>query len=467
MFDVCVIGAGPGGYVAAIRARQLGLKVALIEKEFLGGVCLNVGCIPSKALISAGSFYHRIKTQASNMGFYVEKTSVDMKQLHRWKNSVCEKMSGGVLALLKSYKVEVIKGEAQFENSHELMIQKSNGEKQNLKSQNFILAIGSRPMEIPGFEINENQVLSSTGVLDLKKLPKKVITLGGGYIGLEMSSFLSHLGVEVEIVEANSQILLNLADLDCVKVIERSLKKQNVKIHLKTKALNYKVLGNEIEIQVENMQNKKKEVLKAEKIILTVGRKPNSDKMNLKSIGLDVDEKGFIKVDEQRRTSLTHIFAIGDVACQPMLAHKSSYEGIMVAEVLSGQNRAFDAKTIPSVIFTSPEIASCGLSEKQAYKKYSDLKVGKFSFGANGRAQSLMEASGFIKVLAEGSNNVIVGVHMVGPEVSQLISEAVLAIEMGATLEDIALCIHPHPTLSEVFMEACHHALGICVHSLN
>ena len=226
MYDLCVIGAGPGGYVAAIRARQLGLKVALVEKEFLGGVCLNVGCIPSKALISASHFYHRIKTEAKAMGFSTGNVSVDMKQLHSWKQSVCEKMSSGVSGLLKGHKVDVIKGEAQFETPEELVIKKETGETQSLKASHFILAIGSRPIEIPGFEIDEKSILSSTGVLDLKKLPQKVLTLGGGYIGLEMSFFLSHLGVEVEIVEATGELLSGVTDLDCVKVIERELKKR-------------------------------------------------------------------------------------------------------------------------------------------------------------------------------------------------------------------------------------------------
>ena len=463
MFDVCVIGAGPGGYVAAIRAAQMGLKVAVVEKGSLGGVCLNVGCIPSKALISAAHFYHRMQTQAGDMGFTLKDVSLDMKKLKTWKDSVCGKMSLGVSQLLKGNKIEVFKGEAFFLSPEEIQIKGSD--KKSLKANNFILAVGSRPVAIPGFEVDEKMILSSTGVLDLEKLPRKVVVLGGGYIGLEVSSYLSQLGVDVEVVEASDSILKGVSDPDCAKVVQRQLKKQKVKLHLKTKALSCKKTSKSVEVEVENEQGKVQN-LKCDKLIVTVGRKPNSDSINVKDIGLHVDSQGFVTTDSQRRTNCPHIFAIGDVSCQPMLAHKASYEGVMVAEILGGQNRVFDPKVIPSVIFTHPEIASAGLSEKEAREKYPDLKVGQFSFGANGRAVSLMEAHGFVKTLAEPEHNVVVGVHMVGPEVSQLISEAVLAIEMGAVLEDLALSIHPHPTLSEAVMEAAEVALGHPLHAL-
>ena len=463
-FDVCVIGAGPGGYVAAIRAAQRGLKTVVIEREFLGGVCLNVGCIPSKAMISAAHFLHRLQHDAEQMGVRVGSVDLDMKKLKGWKQSVCDKMSSGVSQLLNGNKVKVIQGEADFKSPTEILVKDSKGvQTTTLRAENFIIATGSRPIEIPGFSVNEADVLSSTGALALEDVPKKFIVIGGGYIGLEIGSYMSKLGSDVTILEAGEALLNGVADGECTQVVARRLKKQGVRVHLKALAKSYKKTKSGYEVSIE--RNGLSEVLSADKILLTVGRRPNSDQMNLKVTGVEVDEKGFIKVNPQMKTTVPNIYAIGDVAGQPMLAHKASYEGVLVAEVISGRNRVYDAKTVPAVIFTDPEIASVGWMEEECKNRgYQDLKIGKFPFAANGRAVSLMETDGFVKMIADAKTNVVLGVHVVGPEASQLISECALAIEMGATLEDIALTIHPHPTLGETVMEAAEATLGHAIH---
>lgn len=462
-FDVCVIGSGPGGYVAAIRAAQMGKKTAIVEREALGGVCLNIGCIPSKAMITAGHFLHKMKHDAPEMGFQLPKDiKIDMARLQEWKQSVCGKMSGGVAQLLKGNSVTVFMGEATFTSAKALSVKSKDGVK-TIEAVNFVVATGSRPIEIPGFTIDEKDVLSSTGALALSEKVERLVVIGGGYIGLEIGSYMANFGTKVTVVEAAQALLNGVADPDCVQVVARRLKKNGVEVVLNAKAKGWKKGkgGLDITIDVEG----KEQVIQADKILLTVGRRPNSDQSGLKNIGLQIDERGFVKVNAQRKTNLPGIWAIGDVAGQPMLAHKASHEGVMVAEIIGGQNRAYDAKTVPAVIFVDPEIASAGLMESECKAQgFGDLKIGKFPFGANGRAVSMMETDGFVKIIADAKTHVVLGVHIVGPEASNLISEAALAIEMGARLEDMALTIHPHPTLGETMMEAAEAALGHAIH---
>lgn len=462
-FDVVVVGSGPGGYVSAIRCAQLGFKTAIVEKESLGGVCLNVGCIPSKAMITASHFLHRAQHDASDMGFEIPgPIKVNMKKLLSWKESVVTKMSGGVGQLLKGNGVTILKGEASFINSKELQITSSEG-KQNLSAAKYILATGSRPIEIPGFPFDEKNILSSTGALDFDAIPKKLVVIGGGYIGLEISSYLAKLGTEVIVVEANNALLAGVVDPECSQVVSRRLKKNGIQVLLNAKAKSQKTTSKGVEVTIE--VDGKQQVLSCDKVLVTVGRKPNSDQANLKGIGLVIDERGFVKTNPQRQTNLPHIYAIGDLVGQPMLAHKASHEGIMVAEILKGYNRVFDVKVIPAVVFTDPEIASAGMTEEEAKAKgFKNLLVAKFPFGANGRAVSMMETDGFVKIIANAENHIVLGVHIVGPEASNLISEAALAIEMSARLEDLALTIHPHPTLGETMMEAAEAALGHAIH---
>lgn len=462
-YDVCVIGSGPGGYVAAIRAAQLGFKTAVVEREKLGGVCLNIGCIPSKAMIGAAHLMRRMTHDAEVMGLeFSGSVKVNMKKLKDWKQSVCDRMSGGVEGLLKGNGVEILSGEAEFVSAQELKIKSSKGT-QSIKAKYYIVATGSRPISIPNFDFDEENILSSTGALALDKLPKSVVVIGGGYIGLEIGSYLGQLGSQVEILEAGDGVLASVAEKDVAQVVAKRLKADGIQVHLSAKAMSYKKMGNQLEVTA--LVNGAEKKFKAEKVLVTVGRKPNSDQMNLKGIGLAIDERGFVKTDAQRRTNIPHIFAIGDLCGQPMLAHKASHEGVLVAEVLAGKNRVYDAKTVPAVIFTNPEIASAGLLESEAKARgYNDLKIAKFPFAANGKAVSMMETEGFVKMIADAKTNVVLGVHIVGPEASNLISEAALAIEMGATLEDIALTIHPHPTLGETMMEAAEATLGHAIH---
>ncbi len=462
-FDTVVIGSGPGGYVAAIRAAQLGQKVAIIERELLGGVCLNVGCIPSKAMITATHLLHKAQHDFKTMGLNIKGgIDVDMKTLVKWKQSVCDKMSGGVSQLLKGNTVTILKGEASFKTNNELSL-KSATSTDIITAKNFIIATGSRPIEIPGFTFDEKDICSSTGALNFDEIPKRVVTIGGGYIGLEISSYLRKLGSEIIVVEANTTLLAGVVDPECAQVVSRKAEKAGIQFKFGAKAKGQKKTKDGYEVTVEI--NGKDEVIKCDKILVTVGRRPNGDQANIKAVGIQVDERGFVKVDAQRRTNFKNIFAIGDICGQPMLAHKASYEGVMVAEIISGANRVYDTKTVPAVVFTDPEIASAGMTEAECLAKgYKDLVISKFPFAANGRAVSMSETDGFVKMIADKKTHIILGVHIVGPEASNLISEAVLAIEMGARLEDLALSIHPHPTLGETMMEAAEATLGHAIH---
>jgi dihydrolipoamide dehydrogenase len=371
-------------------------------------------------------------------------------------------MSGGVSQLLKGNSIDIIMGEANFKSTTELLVKTKEGTK-TVAAKNIVIATGSRPIEIPGFQADEKDILTSTGALDLESVPKKFLVIGGGYIGLEIGSYMNGLGSEVQVLEASDSLLKGAADAECVQVVARKLKKKGVEVHLGAFAKSWKKSGGQIEVTAE-IQGKS-QTLKADKVLLTVGRKPNSDQMDFKKVGVQLDAKGFVKINAQCRTSVSNIFAIGDIAGQPMLAHKASHEGVLVAEVIAGMNRVYDAKTVPAVIFVDPEIASAGWTEEQCKANgHTDLKVGKFPFAANGRAVSMMETDGFVKIIADAKTHVVLGVHIVGPEASNLISEAALAIEMGARLEDLALTIHPHPTLGETMMEAAEATLGHAIH---
>ncbi|MDZ4677403.1 MAG: dihydrolipoyl dehydrogenase [Oligoflexia bacterium] len=459
--DVCVIGAGPGGYVAAIKLAQLGKKVIVVDRDKVGGVCLNCGCIPSKALISAAHFYDKIQ-HAADMGINVPKSSVDMPKLQEWKQSVVNKLTGGIGQLLKANGCEYIAGAAKFLTPQELEVKLSDGTTEKIKATNFVIATGSRPIEIPGFAYDKKNVLSSTEALELAELPKRLAVIGGGYIGLEIGSFYQKLGVEVTIIEANKTLLAGVVDPDCAQVVARKLKKRGVKVLHNAKAVSFKKSGSELAITI-SVEGAEQTVL-ADKILVTVGRKPNSDQLGITSIGLKTDKRGFIEVDKQLRTNISHIYAIGDIAGQPMLAHKASKEGIICAEVIAGHNVVMDVKTIPAVIFTDPEIASAGLTVEEAQAKGFETKVGQFPYVANGRALSMMDSDGFVKIVTDKKTGLVLGVHIVGYEASNLISEAALAIEMGATAEDLASTIHPHPTLPEMIMEAAEAAMGKAIH---
>ena len=460
-YQAIVIGAGPGGYPCAIRLGQLGVKTLCIEKEFWGGVCLNVGCIPSKALITAGKRLEEIHG-AGDMGIDFQGTAqINVAKMQEWKAGIVSKLTGGVSTLLKGNKVDQLFGTATLTGPNQVSVQTADGTKV-FTADNIVLATGSTPIEIPGFSFKDKRVLDSTGALALAELPKKMVVIGGGYIGLELASAYAKFGTEITVVEMMDQVLPGF-DPDAVKLIARRLKKAGVTTIFKAKAKGWEATatGVRVEIEVEG----KVQHLDADYVLVAVGRRPNTKGFGAETLGLEMAGP-FFKVDKQMRTSVPSIFAIGDVAGQPMLAHKATHEGEVVAEVIAGHKVFFDAKTVPAVVFTDPEIAVAGLDEPTARSK-GEIKVGKVPYAAVGRALTTNDTDGFFKVVIDAKTHLILGVMVVGPHASDLISEAALAIEMSAEALDVGLTIHPHPTLGEGLMEAAKAALGEAVHILN
>ncbi|MBC7476400.1 MAG: dihydrolipoyl dehydrogenase [Candidatus Sericytochromatia bacterium] len=459
-----VIGAGPGGYVAAIKLAQLGKEVLVIEKEKLGGVCLNVGCIPSKALINAAHVVDTIHI-AQEMGFSVStgEKLIDMDRLQVWKNKIVKKLVDGIGTLFKLNKVKHIMGNAVFKDKNHIEVTNSEGTI-TVEFNNIIIATGSSAIEIPGFKFDEQKILSSTGALDLNQVPKNLVVVGGGYIGLEIGTYLLKLGAKINIVEATAN-LLPASDPELVAVVVRKLKKNGANIMLETKAKSAKIDGDNVEVTVVTKTGEE-QIINADYVMVTVGRRPNSKDLGLENLGIEIDH-GFIKVNKKMQTNIPNIYAIGDVVGGYMLAHKASKEGIVVAEVIAGHKTELDFYAMPSVVFTDPEIASVGITEKEAAAKGIKAKVGKFPFAALGKALASGESDGFVKVVINEETQELLGLHIVGHEASSLISEGALAIEMGATAEDIALTIHPHPTLPEGIMEAAEAAMGKAIHIIN
>ena len=469
-FDAVVIGAGPGGYPAAIRLGQLKVKTAIIEREYWGGVCLNVGCIPSKAVIHAAKTYEKMG-HADELGIMIsEKPTMDMKKLQTWKGGVVQKLTSGVRTLLKGNGVEIIDGTAKLEKSgtdgHRITVKTKTGD-QTIIAKNIILATGSRPIEIPGFKVdNASRVIDSTGALALDHVPQRMVVIGGGYIGLELGMVYAKFGSKVTVVEAMPR-LLGTMDKDCVAVVERKLKKMGVEVMLNTKAKAWEDKGDRAVLTVE-LADGKTATVDTDKILLSIGRRPNSENLGLDAAGVTVDKRGYVVADDHLRTNVGGIYAIGDLIGGMMLAHKATKEGEVVAEIIAGHKAAFDVRTIPAVVFTDPEIAVTGLTEDEAKAKgHTNLKVGKFPFAALGRALSVNDTEGFVKTIADGKTGEVLGVHIVGNGAADLIAEATLAIEMGAVVDDLRLTIHAHPTLSEGMMESAAAALGEAIHIIN
>ena len=456
--DVVVLGAGPAGYVCAIRLAQLGKKVTVIDRAEVGGVCLNRGCIPSKALIHAGSVYDKV-SHASEMGLEIQGAKINLPQLMKWKDSVVQKLTGGVAGLLKANGCQFIAGEAKFTGPKSMEIKTATGVTR-LSFAQCVVATGSRPSQLPGFEVDQKQILDSTGALSLQRLPKTMLCIGGGYIGLELGMFYAKVGVKVTVVEAGPG-LLGGVDPDLAKVVAKKLEKMGVAVHLNTLSKGCKKNKNSVSVTLSGAQESQ---LEFETVLVTIGRVPNSDGLGLEKAGLKLDSKGFLGVDAQRRTSVPHIYAIGDIAGQPLLAHKGSKEGIVAAEAIAGMKTVYDVVAMPAVIFTDPEIATVGLTEAEAKAKGLEIKIGIFPFAANGRALSVAEPEGMVKMIGEAKTGRLLGVHIVGVEASNLIAEAALALEMGANVEDLALTVHPHPTLPETLMEAAEATLGHAIH---
>ncbi|MDI3328326.1 MAG: dihydrolipoyl dehydrogenase [Alicyclobacillaceae bacterium] len=456
--DLLVIGGGPGGYVAAIRAAQLGKKVTLVERDQLGGVCLNVGCIPSKALISAAHQYENIRN-LDQMGIAVGDVRLDFAKVQAWKQGIVDRLTGGVASLLKGNKVEVVTGEALFVNEREVRVIRGY-EATRYRFNQCIIATGSRPVELKSLPFG-GRVISSTEALALQEIPRRLTVVGGGYIGIELGGMFAKFGSEVTILEGTDSILPTF-EKEVVRFVERRLKKNKVAVvtSAMVQGVEETADGAAVVASVKGEERR----FEADYVLVTVGRRPNTDALGLDQAGVRTDDKGWIQVDRQGRTSVPHIFAIGDVVPGPALAHKAAYEGKVAAEAAAGRPSEVDYKAIPAVVFSDPEVASVGLTEAEAKEKGIDAVAGKFPFAANGRALSLLDAEGFVKVVADKASGEVVGVQIVGPSASDLIAEGALAIEMGASLEDIALTIHAHPTLGEVIMEAAEVALGRPVH---
>ncbi len=462
-YQAIVIGAGPGGYPCAIRLAQLGVKTLIVEKEYWGGVCLNVGCIPSKALINAAKRYQHVQ-HAGDWGINITgEVSVDVSKLQKWKTDVVNRLTGGVNTLLKANKVDQLLATAELVGPNAIRVRNKDGEEERITADNIVIATGASPIEIPGFSFADGPILDSTKALALPEIPKRMVVIGGGYIGLEMTSVYAKLGTEVTVVEMMGQLLPGF-EKDVVRIISRRLKKDKVKALLETRALGWEKTADGIEVEVEGKKGKGK--LPCDCVLVTVGRKPNTKDLGLEDLGVEMDGS-FIAVDKQMKTNLPGLFAIGDVAGNPMLAHKATHEGEVVAEVIAGHDVQYDAKTVPAVCFTDPELAAAGLSETEAKEQGHEIKVGKVPFAAIGKAIANGETDGFIKVIIDAESKLILGVTIVGAHASDIISEAALAIEMCAEALDVGLTIHPHPTLGESVMEATKAALGEAIHVLN
>ncbi len=464
--DAVVIGGGPGGYPCGIRLGQLKIKAAVVEKQYWGGVCLNVGCIPSKAVIHAAKTFEKIG-HADDLGITVGKPTIDMAKLQAWKGGVVGKLTGGVKTLLKGNGTQVIEGTAKLAkpgpDGHRVIVDGPSGQT-TIIARSVVIATGSRPMEIPGFKVDQGRIIDSTGALALDHVPKRLVVIGGGYIGLELGIVYAKFGSKVTVVEALPSILASM-DKDCVAVVARKLKKMGVEVMTDAKAKSWEDKGDRAVLTVE--KDGKPVTIDADKILLSIGRRPNTEGLGLEEVGVALDKRGYIVADDQCKTNVGGIYAIGDVIGGMMLAHKATKEGETVAEILAGHKAAVDVRVIPAVVFTDPEIASAGLTEDEAKAKGHTVKVGKFPFAALGRALSVNDTEGFAKVVCDAKTEEILGVHIVGNGASDLISEAALAIEMGAVVQDLNLTVHPHPTLSEAIREAAAAAIGEAVHIIN
>lgn len=457
--DTLVVGAGPGGYVAAIRAAQLGQKVVIADKSELGGVCLNRGCIPSKALISAAHAYEAAK-HGEAFGVTTEGVKVDFKKTQEFKNGVVSQMTRGVAGLMKKNKIEVFNGEVMFINESEARLF-NDYEAPRYRFKHCILATGSRPIELKPFPFT-GRILSSTEALQLEEIPGSLIVIGGGYIGAELGQMFSKFGTKVTIIEGMDSVLAGF-DKDITRIVTKSMEKTGIEIVTNAKAESAEQTDKNVTVKY-SVNGEAKEVT-ADYLLVTVGRRPNTDgELGLDLAGVELTDRGMVVVDHQGRTSNPQIFAIGDIVPGLALAHKASYEGKVAAEVISGMPSVVDYKGMPAVCFTDPEISSVGYTEKEAKEKGINVKSGKFPFAGNGRAVSLNQPEGFIKLVANADNNVVVGAQIVGIEASNLIAELGLAIEMGATLEDISLTVHAHPTLGEIVMETAELVEGHPIH---
>ncbi|GAB3041429.1 dihydrolipoyl dehydrogenase [Natronobiforma cellulositropha] len=485
--DVLVIGAGPAGYVAAIRAGQLDLDVTLVERDAYGGTCLNHGCIPSKALLSASALAYDAG-HAEEMGIHADP-AIDLAKMVDWKDGVVSQLTGGVEKLCKANGVTLVEGTAHFADEHTVRVS-HGGDGQGSESIRFehaVVATGSRPLEIPNFSFDDDPVLDSRAALSLESVPESLVIVGAGYIGMELAGVFARVGTDVTVVEMLERALPEY-EADLARPVKKRAEELGVDFHFGRTATEWydppgtdgirvvtEPAGQATETEAdggttaETDESEADERLEfdATKVLVAVGRVPVTDSLSLESAGVETDERGFVGTDDRARTNVSHIFAVGDVAGEPMLAHKGSMEGQVAAAVIAGEPAAIDAQAMPAAVFTDPEIATVGLTEAAAEEEGFDPVVGQFPFRASGRALTTGHTDGFVRIVADGESGFVLGAQLVGPHASELIAELALAIELGATLEDVAATVHTHPTLSEAVMEAAENALGRAIHTLN
>ncbi len=459
-YDLTIIGSGPGGYVAAIRAAQLGFKTAIIERyNTLGGTCLNVGCIPSKALLDSSEHYHNAKDKFATHGIELKDLKVNMKQMIQRKDDVVDQTCKGVAFLMKKNKIDVYHGHGSFVSNNKISIAKEDGSKEEIETDKTIIATGSKPIVPAAFNYDKKRVITSTEALNIKKVPKRMVIIGGGVIGLELGSVFCRLGTEVEVVEYADRIIAGM-DKDCSKELMRALKKQGIKFHLKHMVTSVKATKTSTTVEVQKRDSEETFQLKADYCLVAIGRRAYTDNLGLENIGVKTDEKGKIEVNERLETNVPGVYAIGDVIKGAMLAHKAEEEGVFVAESLAGEHPHINYNLIPGVVYTWPEVADVGQTEEQLKAAGIPYKSGKFPFKALGRARASMDLEGMVKVLAHEETDEILGVHMVGPRVADIIAEAVTLMEFRASAEDASRMSHAHPTFTEAVKEAALAATG-------
>ncbi len=451
-FQVVVIGGGPGGYVCSIRLAQLGYKTACIDsRNTLGGTCLNVGCIPSKSLLNLSEKFHNLKN-LSEKGIEVKSVSLNLEKMMQNKEKAVSTLTKGVEFLLKKNKVSFINGHASLKSANKILVIDSENKEKIIETEKIVICTGSEPISLPKIDFDEQKIVSSTGALSLKSVPKKMAIIGGGYIGLELGSVWSRLGSEIEVIEFLDHITTGM-DGEISKELLKILMKQGIKFHLGTKVENIKKENQKIILQTSNKEDKKLNI-QCDVALVAVGRKPNTEKLNLEKIGIELDNKKRIKINKKYQTNVDNIFAIGDVIEGPMLAHKAEEEGIAVAEIIDGQEGHVNYDVIPGVVYTSPEVAMVGKTEEQLKKNNIDYKIGKFSLIGNSRAKTINETDGFVKMLVDRKTDKILGAHIIASSAGELISEVAIAMEFGASSEDIARTCHAHPTFSESIKES-------------
>ncbi len=451
-FDATVIGGGPGGYVCAIRLAQLGLKTACIEsRDTLGGTCLNIGCIPSKSLLSLSENYHKIKN-LDKIGIEVSSVKLNLEKMMKSKEKSVSNLTKGIEFLFKKNKISHLKGTGSFKSKNKLSVVDKNNKETIIETKYIIICTGSESISLPEVKFDEKKIVSSTGALSLSSVPKKMIVVGGGYIGLELGSVWSRLGSELHIIEFLDHITPGL-DKEISKEFMKILKKQGLNFHLNTKVESISKLKDKLIVKTSNNEGKTNEI-SSDVVLISIGRKPYTKNLNLDKVGVQIDEKERVKVNNKFQTNIPNIYAIGDVIEGPMLAHKAEEEGIAVAELIAGQSGHVNYDCIPSVIYTHPEVASIGKTEEQLKKNNQKYKIGKFSFLANSRAKAIDETEGFVKILADDKTDKVLGVHIIGPHAGEMIAEMSIAMEFGASSEDIARTCHAHPTFSEAIKEA-------------